>query len=161
MALPIIGETPWAQKILDFLNLEHNSDGSHNAHTINRVITYQVENLGVGSDIGDGTVANARTFFIAPNALTLTKVSIIAQDAHAGIDASNIVVIQVFKETSLVVTQTFNAVTIFPAIHVQSDLGALSNTTVTAGQDLRFDVMCGATVNLPSFILQVEYTSLL
>lgn len=119
---------------------------------------YQVENLAAGVDIGDGTAANARTIFLAPAALTVGTITILSQGTPAGIDNANPLVIGVYRGTNLIVSKTYNTTTPFPANHAISSLGTLANNVFAFGEDLRIDVVGGATANPPSFIVQVEYT---
>jgi len=122
-----------------------------------RTFGYQVEDLAAGVDIGDGTAANARSFFVGPFAGRVTRALIVPQGTAAGIDDANTCVITIYKGAATVVAKTYNTGTPFPADHVLADLGTLANNAFTNADEFRVDVVNGATADPPAFMLLIEY----
>jgi hypothetical protein len=120
------------------------------------ILSYQVEDLGAGTDIAD------RVIFEAPSGIDVTLVSakIIPQGNAAGIDDSNKCVIKLSDGTNTIVEATYDASPAFPAAAAATSLGTLDATykALAAGEKLYLSVTNGTTANPPAFMLQVVYT---
>jgi len=74
-----------------------------------------------------------------------------------GIDNSNTCVVAVATGAGSVASKTFNASVTFPAANTSSDLGAVSNAHVSAGDVMTMAVTNGVTAEPGPFVVEVDY----
>lgn len=115
------------------------------------VVSYEVEDLGVGADIAAG---NPRDIFVNPlGQLTCIQANVCFTDATTGVDGSNTLVIDVFRSGGLDVslTRTTNA--------GASDIAAMTITTATlaAGGVVSLAVTQGATADAGRFRVELIF----
>ena len=114
------------------------------------VMQYQVEDLAAGADI------TARPILSRAYDFTFSKASILLEGASAGIDDANTCVITLANQAAqTIVTKTYNTAT-QPTASDYNDLGALSITSIVAGDIITLTVTQGATANMPAFSVILE-----
>ena len=107
--------------------------------------SYQVDDYAVGVDL------TAVPVFCCSSALTLQTIGILTEDAPAGVDDANTVVITLKDEAgNTIVSKTFNTATQPPSSDYV-DLGALSNASLNAFEHVTLTTVLGATANMPAF----------
>ena len=114
------------------------------------VMQYQVENLAVAADITD------RPIMSRGYAYSFTKASILTEGTPAGVDDANTCVVTLKNGAgSTIVAKTYNSTTA-PPTSDYGDLGALSITSIVAGDIITLSVAQGATANMPQFSIILE-----
>jgi len=107
-----------------------------------------VENLAAGADITD------RIVYAASTGLVIDSVILFTQGTPAGIDDSNTVVLSLKNEGGqTLLTKTFNTAN-QPPTSDSVDLSSLLDTdytTLSTGDILLLNVMCGTAANMPGF----------
>ncbi len=117
-----------------------------------KTITHAVEDLGAGIDIAARAIHGFATQGWLVSARVVNQAT-----AAVGIDASNTCVLTLATGVGTVVAETFDLITTFPAANSEQDLGALANVHVTNADVLSLTVTNGATANLGTFLVQVDY----
>jgi hypothetical protein len=120
------------------------------------IFTYQVTNIGEGVDFT--TRAIFESMFNMKNIITSAR--IISQGTAVGIDDSNTCIISILNGTNVIATKTYNTAIPFPDINVSDSLGDLSEIykVLENGEKLHLEVTNGVTVDLPIFMLEIQYT---
>lgn len=124
-----------------------------------KTIFYRFEDLSAGADVAD------RYILVIPSGVqwTISKASIVPEGSSAGVDDSNTAVIALKDDSgNTIVSKTYNTANQPPASGVQGNLGTLDSTykVLSAGEKLGLSVTQGSTANLPGFLLQLEFTSI-
>lgn len=121
---------------------------------IEKTVVFPVEDLAAGADI-DG-----RYVFSAPAACVLTSARIIPSGTAAGIDAANTCVVTLKDGAgNVIVTKTYDNVTLFPAQGTTDDLGTLSAThkVLTQDEGVELEVTNGLSADPPAFTLLLSF----
>jgi len=120
-----------------------------NAAHQEQILHVAVEDLGVGADIA------GRSIYVHPRANTLQSIGILTQDAPAGVDNDNTVVITLTDDAdNVIVTKTYNEASQPPSSDY-ADLGALDGThkALAATEHVKLTVTQGGTADMPAFQL--------
>lgn len=129
--------------------------GSHSRDR--KVFAYELEDLAAGADI------SARPIFALPtNGGEILAARFLPQGASAGVDNSNTAVIALKDgDGNTIVSKTYNTATQPPASGVTGDLGTISTThgILTAWEVVTLSVTQGATADLPSGMILIEYVT--
>lgn len=109
-----------------------------------------IENLAAGADISDRLILGFDAEAI------LLSVYLLVQGTPAGIDDDNKVDMTLKNaEGETVITKTYNAANQPPTNNFES-LGTVLITDFEEGDFLKLSMTCGATANMPPFILQIK-----
>ena len=114
------------------------------------VVQYQVEDLAANADITDRPILSRAYDY------TFSKASILLEGASAGIDDADTCVITLANGADqTIVTKTYNTAT-QPTASDYNDLGALSITSIVAGDIITLTVTQGTTADMPAFSVILE-----
>ena len=120
---------------------------------ITQMVHVPVEDLSAGSDIA------TRPVLVAATAIELVAIGVLSQGTPAGVDDSNTAVIAIADDAAnTIITKTYDTSNAFPTNDYE-DLGVLDSThkILDEGEHITLSVTNGATADLPSFIVVVEY----
>ncbi len=117
-----------------------------------KTIVHAVENLAAGADIAARAIHafNQEGWIVAARVVNQAT-------AASGVDGSNTSTIALAIDAGAVVTEVFDNVTTFPLANAAQNLGAVGNTHANAGDVLTLAVTNGATADLGSFLVEVDY----
>lgn len=117
-----------------------------------RMHVMDIEDLGAGADITDRVIMSPQF------AGTITDIRVWGNGAAAGIDAGNTSVWLVeLNGTAQIAAKTYDNATVFPASGVPDSLGALTNATFAANDEITLTITNGATADLPGCKIQITY----